>query len=116
MTKAEKAIKGLEKCKWEYEYYEGYWPKDDYNHPMGNGYERVCFECPYHDKNKNYDECLEEMHGDALDLLKEQEAQPAIIEGSDVIHFGRCPSCNVVLQPWGADFCYKCGQAVKWDE
>lgn len=52
----------------------------------------------------------------ALELLKEREAQPAIIEGSDVIRIGRCPSCKTVLQPWGANYCYKCGQAVKWDE
>lgn len=51
-----------------------------------------------------------------LELLKEQEPQPAIIEGSNVAQIGRCPSCNVVLLPWGANYCYKCGQAVKWDD
>ena len=53
---------------------------------------------------------------DILALLKEREAQPAIIEGSDVIRIGRCPTCKTVLQPWGANHCYNCGQAVKWDD
>ena len=52
---------------------------------------------------------------DAQELLKEREAQPAIIEGSDVIRIGRCPSCKTVLQPWGANYCYNCGKAVKWE-
>lgn len=67
--------------------------------------------CPYfHDTD-----CYKNLMSDAEKLLKEQEAQPAIIEGSDVIRIGRCPSCKTVLQPWGANYCYNCGKAVKWN-
>lgn len=49
-----------------------------------------------------------------LELLKEQEPKSAIIEGSDVAHVGRCPSCHVILTPFRANYCYCCGEAVKW--
>ena len=53
---------------------------------------------------------------DAVELLKEQEPKSAIIEGSDVAHVGRCPSCHVILTPFRANYCYCCGEAVKWDD
>lgn len=68
--------------------------------------------CPYFSN----EDCYLKLTDDALELLKAREAQPAIIEGSDVIHIGRCPSCKTVLQPLGANYCHKCGQAVKWDD
>ena len=52
----------------------------------------------------------------ALELLKEQEPKSAIIEGSDVAHVGRCPSCHVILTPFRANYCYCCGRKVKWDD
>ena len=51
----------------------------------------------------------------AIHLLKEQEPKSAIIEGSDVAHVGRCPSCHVILTPFRANYCYCCGKRVKWD-
>lgn len=52
---------------------------------------------------------------DALALLKAQEPRPARIEGGDMIQVGYCPNCGKLLQPWGAKYCYECGQAVKWE-
>ena len=51
---------------------------------------------------------------DAAELLKEQEPERAIIEGTDVAHVGRCPSCHVILTPFRANYCYCCGKRVKW--
>lgn len=53
---------------------------------------------------------------DAMELLKEKEPISAIIDGSDIAHVGRCPSCRVILQPWGANYCFCCGKEVKWDD
>ena len=91
MTKLEKVISGLECC-------------------MNTD----CENCPYTEPTGTCT-TLRILFGDTLELLKEREAQPAIIEGSDVIRVGRCPSCKTVLQPWGANYCHKCGQAVKWN-
>ena len=74
------------------------------------------FNCRVLDNAPEWDGHTSAQAIERIGKLKEQEPQPAIIEGSDVIHIGRCPSCNVVLQPWGANYCYKCGKAVKWDE
>lgn len=76
---------------------------------------KLCDDCPYNDFNVE-PFCLYRLMLDMLELLKEREAQPAIIEGSDVICIGRCPSCKTVLQPGRANYCYNCGQAVKWDD
>ncbi len=74
-----------------------------------------CQDCAY--DYKPAPDCWLALERDALELLKKQEQpQPAIIEDFDVAQIGRCPSCNVVLQPWGANYCHKCGQAVKWHE
>lgn len=91
MPDREKVIKGLEHCS-----------------------EDGCEGCPYEP------DCLmadgfSELAKDALELLKEQEAKSAIIEGSDVAHVGRCPSCHVILTPFRANYCYCCGRKVKWD-
>lgn len=55
------------------------------------------------------------MCGDAIALLKAQEPKQAKIEGNDMINIGFCPNCGKLLQPWGAKYCYDCGQAVKWE-
>lgn len=89
MTMLEIIIKGLTGC------LKGECPKD----------------CPY-----IKEDCPQAVARDALELLKEREPQPAIIEDFDVVQFGRCPSCNVVLQPWGANYCYKCGKGIKWND
>ena len=100
MTKLEKAIKGLECCITE--------SADMLFAPS-------CEKCPYKDEEGTCS-TLDALHRGALELLKKQEPQPAIIEDFGVAQLGRCPSCNVVLLPWGANYCHKCGKAVKWDD
>ena len=58
---------------------------------------------------------------DALALLKEQEAKkPIYNEEKYGDYLPHCSSCEKVLpnssQYGKAKFCYKCGQAVKWNE
>lgn len=74
----------------------------------------ACRDCAY-DAGHPYNECVEMLLKDVLELLKEQEPKSAIIEGSDVAHVGRCPSCHVILTPFRANYCYCCGKAVKWE-
>jgi hypothetical protein len=64
--------------------------------------------CPYWEE----EECSKKIMYDALEILKER---PVIIEGNTIIHIGQCPKCKTVLNPWGAKFCWKCGQAVTWE-
>lgn len=56
---------------------------------------------------------LSRLMTDAAGLLKEE---PVVIDVNSVIRIGRCPVCKTVLNPWKAGYCWKCGQAVKWDE
>lgn len=93
MKTVEEVIKALEICKWCYEDYEGYWPKDNYEKPK-EGYlsifEKVCCDCPYNAEEKMRYECLEEMHRDALELLKEQ--QPRVLTLDEVMkHYSLPP-------------------------
>lgn len=71
-----------------------------------------CAECAY---KEDIGTCssLSRLMMDAAGLLK---GKPVIIEGNTLIHIGQCPECKTVLNPWGAKFCWKCGQAVKWDD
>lgn len=93
MIDMNKAIKGLEHC-------------------LKDG----CKGCPYNYACSEDDFTLTSitMIKDVLEMLKEQEPKSAIIEGFDVAHVGRCPSCHVILTPFRANYCYCCGQAVKW--
>lgn len=57
--------------------------------------------------------CIQE----AVDLLKEQEPKLVRYTASTV----RCPNCNKQITTKGCihreiKYCWKCGQAVKWDE
>lgn len=75
------------------------------------GAERDCHKCMYFETEND---CRDSMIYDAVELVKEKEPKSAIIEGSDVAHVGRCPSCHVILTPFRANYCYCCGEAVKW--
>lgn len=70
----------------------------------------ACRDCSY-DAGHPYNECVETLLKDALELLKEQ---PVLLDGHANNLFGRCPVCKAVLNPLRAKFCWKCGQAVKW--
>ena len=60
---------------------------------------------------------------DALELLKEQEAQPVIFDRQCEVEPGHwerkgfCPKCHqVVLWMVNREYCGFCGQKVKWNE
>lgn len=98
MTNREKVIKGLNLCL--------------------SG-ESSCNDCPYDV------ECAEAisvgpspLRRDALELLKEQEAeQPIVHENSYGWKFYYCPKCKLEFyQNRKQAYCDKCGQKVKWDD
>lgn len=70
-----------------------------------------CADCAY---KENFGTCgsLSKLMMDAAELLQEK---PVIIDGNSVISIGRCPVCKTALNPWKAGYCWKCGQAVKWE-
>ena len=95
MTKLEKVRKGLYMC-------EG-WPEN-------------CGlkDCPYFDKREF---CENEMHMDALTMLKEREPKPVELDGEmPTVKYGKCPHCgeglNSEIYP---HWCGFCGQAVTWN-
>lgn len=105
MLDREKVIKGLECC---------------------NPNEYHCGVCPYDDGCESCARCKPALHSDAIALLKAQE--PLMVEeraGTDTIN---CPKCGQQFARVGRDksvyldldeepdYCWKCGQAVKWDE
>ena len=56
--------------------------------------------------------------GDAVELLKEQEAKPVIVTTNAYgTKFYHCPKCNRDLYAYPRQlYCSNCGQAVKWDD
>ena len=56
---------------------------------------------------------------DILYLLKEREPKPITITTNEYgMKFYHCPNCNKTFyEPWELykDYCYNCGQAVKWE-
>ena len=66
-------------------------------------------DCPYFDKREF---CENELHREALALLKEQEP----VEPIYGLHGERhCGNCRNSLWVSGQRFCASCGRAVKWD-
>jgi endogenous inhibitor of DNA gyrase (YacG/DUF329 family) len=69
-------------------------------------------DCPYYNAG-----CIEQLRADALSLLKEQEPMEVRLTTSTI----RCPKCGKQITSRGAihreiKFCWKCGQAVKWEK
>ena len=91
MADLEKVIKGLEYC---------ISPGDD-----------CPDDCPYAG-NCNRDE----LHKDALELLKEREPVKPLREhsGSGITWWNVCAACKTAINP-NDKFCHECGRAVKWD-
>lgn len=105
MTDREKIIKGLECCKW--------------SRQNINPEKVMCNECPYKDKTimnayTVWQSCTNILAGEALALLKEQEAvEPKRIDGKRN-HFIKCGNCNYDLLT-GYLFCPHCGRKVNWE-
>ena len=107
MIDREKVIKGFECC-------------HVMVHDLGPD-KTSCGICPY--KNVQTEEqinlggieCIAVLHDDALALLKEQEAVPAMQR--EIMHmlFWCCGSCGVAITD-GDKFCRMCGKAVKWND
>ena len=96
----EKVIKGLE-C-----------------HQIDKDHRINCSDCPYHcDEFMNG---LNDLHNDALELLKEQEA----VEPYQRDAVWLCGNCEKEVVGWDDDidgkeyrypFCRQCGRSVKWE-
>ena len=82
--------------------------------------------CPYGDGSGEYEDrlCREDLMADALALLKEQEAKKVLqIRNVAYRTIGYCPSCGRGLDSYEdgnsgnhiTNYCYNCGQAVKWE-
>ena len=81
----------------------------------GNEKKMQCNICPYRGK-ENRIFCLTPLLHDTLTLMKEQEPKMVVITTSTI----RCPGCGKQITSKGAihkdiKYCWKCGQAVKWD-
>lgn len=82
----------------------------------------TCRDCDYN--NYEYNECVEKLLLDALELLKEQE--PILLENQHKPYghstnanspwISRCPRCDKKVEGKQTRFCKYCGQAVKWDD
>ena len=74
-----------------------------------------CESCPYHDEC-DYTEEMPAVLGDVLDLLKQEPKM--VVQTTSTI---RCPGCGKQITNRGSihkeiKYCWKCGQAVKWDD
>lgn len=102
MPDMEKVVKGLE-C-----------------HRIDNNRRINCADCPYYVDDDNHINCVNDLHDDALALLKEQEAKK--VESIQVSRnffaelTGNCPSCKrLLIEQYNRRFCGNCGQEVNWE-
>ena len=97
------------------------WLKNCDGHAIFTGH--GCEKCPYFkDGNISEEECVERLHLDALELLKEQE--PILLKNQHKPYgistnanspwISRCPKCGKKIEGKQTRFCKYCGQAVKW--
>lgn len=73
-------------------------------------------DCPYYDACSDGSPIPAVMY-DVLALLKEQEPKMVVQTTSTI----RCPGCGKQITSKGAihreiNYCWKCGQAVKWND
>ena len=76
----------------------------------------ACRDCPY-DAGHPYNECIEMLLKDAMELLKEQEPKQVVMTTNSYgTKFYHCPRCNHDIYAYPRQmYCSQCGQAVKWD-
>ena len=100
MPDREKVIKGLECC------------------ILGNKHEPDCDVCPYSAGCNDTCDTMDEIHGDALALLKAQElVEPTIggdADGPCRTWWYQCGKCKEAID-YHDKYCRNCGQAVKWE-
>ena len=97
MADREKTIRGLECCT----------AFDSKGFPL-------CEECPYADDGTCHE--LDQLHRDALSLLKKQEpVEPERAHsGGGSTWWNVCGNCKTAINP-NDKFCHECGRAVKWN-
>ena len=96
----EKVIKGLE-C-----------------HQIDNNHRITCADCPYYVEDDNHIRCVNDLHDDAIVLLKEQEAvkpKSKVRHGANaqIQHF--CGNCMTLLHG-KPKYCSECGKKVYWHD
>lgn len=90
----EKVIKGLE-C-----------------HRIDNNHRINCADCPYYVDDDNHIRCVNDLHDDALSLLKQEAVKPVMqIEQNEYIVCGNCH--NHLISRWM--FCPYCGKPISWE-
>lgn len=73
----------------------------------------ACRDCGY--DNREYNECVEELLRDALELLKEQEpVKPKEECLNDVDSIYRCGNCGTHFYYRQQKYCAICGRMAKW--
>ena len=85
------------------------------------GYDTQCSDCPYFDPDCSVRVCKQQLCGDALELLKEQEAVEPDKDSEGTCSCGNCGE-TVGYYPVGCNtpnkfckFCPECGKSVKWE-
>ena len=99
MADIEKVIKGLE-C-----------------HQIDKNHRINCADCPYYVDNDEHIRCVNDLHDDALAMLKEQEAikpKSKTRHGSTTMVQHWCGNCMVMLHG-KPKYCPNCGRKVKWE-
>lgn len=94
----EKVIKGLE-C-----------------HQIDNNHRINCTDCPYYVDDDSHIRCVNDLHDDAIELLKEQEpVKPISYHRSDGTIFKyECRKCRTKIFK-NDQFCRRCGRSAKWN-
>ena len=81
----------------------------------------ACRDCAY-DAGQPYNECVELLLRDALELLKAQEPVRPIIKQemddfcSGIDNIAYCGNCGAQIGRFKRNYCSICGKAVKWDK
>ena len=98
MDKLEKVIKGFECCGGP-AIYLGHCPE----------------ECPYFSESERADKCVEKLHADALELLREKE--PLKAKWRPVpFPIWTCRNCGMKISHEKQDkYCSYCGRKIKWE-
>ena len=100
MADREKVIKGLER------------------HRVDNNHRIKCADCPYYVDDGNHIRCVNDLHDDAIALLKEQEAVEPLPQNSNgwvrTIKLWYCGACHSKISRRTSKYCPNCGRKVKW--
>lgn len=57
---------------------------------------------------------LDEMYEDLKGLVKKSVPMEVRLDSNSEIRVGYCPACGMRVQPFWAEYCCDCGQALLW--